>query len=478
MIDGKTKSYHWLQVWAFRWSRRLRTMFPSARISVEEARRLKKQMHDFASGGLALFWQRQGIYAGAAILCGFYYSIPIAVLCYLLCQATDLFDSLISLRVINRKDHSFRHSIVLLKWLFFSNTLSSLAVAIFTLLIAKLEGPTEHFSSLFFLFAAGLFAAVNNHQLPQVLAVRLVIYGGLFIFIPGADIWNEHTSYQSTAWLHFATALFVLYFVLECSVIFLRLYQKGLDQLDALRAERDRAQESYEVKSQFVSVVSHELRTPLTSINGSLTLLRETDLAKNPDSATRMLDIAHKNSQRLSKLINDLLDIQKMEAHKMTYFFSATDLGELIEEAAQSVAPYADQFETVIRVTCPKRPITIRADHERMMQVLDNLLSNAVKFSHRGSYIELSASLEDDHPVLKVRDFGIGIPDDARDLVFEKFSQVDNSDRRDFDGTGLGLSIVRQIVDDHGAEIDFESAPGEGTCFYVTFPPSSGDTNE
>lgn len=458
---------------AYRWKRRSRLLFPSARLSVEEARRLKKQMHDFTRGGLALFWQRQGIYAGAAILCGFYYSIPIAIFCYLLCQATDLFESFISLRVINRKDHSFRRSISLLKWLFLSNTLSSLAVATFTLLIAKLEGPTEHFASLFFLFAAGLFAAVNNHQLPQVLAVRLIIYGALFIYIPGADVWSQASSYQSTAWLHFATSIFVLYFVLECSVIFLRLYQRGLDQLDELRAERDRARKAYEVKSQFVSVVSHELRTPLTSINGSLTLLRDSDLSKNPESASRMLDIAHKNSQRLAILINDLLDVQKMEAHKMSYTFSELDLGELIEEAAQSVSPYADQFETVIRVERPNQPLTIRADHERMMQVLDNLLSNAAKFSFAGSYVELRAKLVDDSPVLEVRDFGVGIPDDKRHLVFEKFSQVDNSDRREVNGTGLGLSIVRQIVLDHDAEIDFDSAPGEGTRFFITFPPVS-----
>lgn len=473
MSQDKSKAVHNLETVLFRWRRRLQLFFPSKRVTGEQARRLKRQMHDFARGGLALFWQRQGIYAGAAILCGFYYSIPIAILCYFLCQVTDLFDSFISLRVINRKDHSFRHSIALLKWLFFSNTLSTFAVAIFTYLIANLEGPTEHFSSLFFLFAAGLFAAVNNHQLPQVLSVRLIVYGALFIYIPGEDIWNQQTSYQSKAWLHFATSLFVLYFVLECSVIFLRLYQKGLDQMDELRAERDRAQESYEVKSQFVSVVSHELRTPLTSINGSLTLLRDTDLSKNPDSAARMLDIAHKNSQRLSNLINDLLDIQKMEAHKMTYLFGSIDLGELIDEAAESVTPYADQFETVIRVNRPNQPVTIRGDHERLMQVLDNLLSNAVKFSHPGSYVELGVTVVGETPILEVRDYGIGIPESSRDQVFEKFSQVDNSDRRDFGGSGLGLSIARQIVDDHNAEIDFESAAGEGTRFYITFPPAS-----
>ncbi|MFY0617801.1 sensor histidine kinase [Shimia sp.] len=248
------------------------------------------------------------------------------------------------------------------------------------------------------------------------------------------------------------------------------MYQRTLDQMDDLRAERDRARESYEIKSQFVSVVSHELRTPLTSIIGSLTLLRETDLSRNPESANRMLDIAHKNGQRLSKLINDLLDIQKMEARKMVYHFAPVDLSELITEAAQSITPYADKYNIVVKTVPPAIPLTIRADRERLMQVLDNLLSNAVKFSHCGGSIELGARLVDGCAVLEVSDHGIGISDDNRHLVFAKFSQVDNSDCRSFDGSGLGLSIARQIVEDHGASIDFESFPGKGTRFFAIFP--------
>ncbi|MBO9478998.1 HAMP domain-containing histidine kinase [Shimia sp. R11_0] len=464
-------------------AKRVRLLAPKRPPNIEDSRRLKQQIHDFATGGVVLFWQRQGIYAGAGFLCGFYYSWPLAAFCYLLVQTADLFDSAVCYRVINRTDHSLRYSHKLLKLLFLSNGLSAMSIATFTLLLARLEGPTEHFTSLFFLFAAGLFAAVNNHQIPQILALRLVSYGALFIFIPAYDIVTHTATFQSKMWMHFATSLFVLYFVLECSTIFLRMYQRTLDQLDDLRTERDRARESYEIKSQFVSVVSHELRTPLTSITGSLTLLRESDLSKNPESADRMLEIAHKNSKRLAKLINDLLDIQKMEARKMVYHLAPVDVQDLLDDALLSITPYADQFDISVRTIPSDVPLTIRADHERMMQVLDNLLSNAVKFSHAGGYVELGARLSDGCAVLEVRDYGIGIPDHSRHLVFDKFAQVDTSDSRNFDGTGLGLSIARQIVEDHGASIDFESAPGEGTRFFATFPlcdtdPESSGQND
>ncbi|WP_412550677.1 sensor histidine kinase [Shimia sp. MIT910701] len=458
-------------------ARRLRGMFPRRKPPVEHSRRLKKQMHDFASGGVALFWQRQGIYAGAGFLCGFYFSWPLAAMCYLLIQIGDIFDSIVCHKVIHRTDHSLRHSHKLLKLLFASNAISAVSIATFTLLLARLEGPGEHFTSLFFLFAAGLFAAVNNHQLKQVLALRLIIYGALFIFIPASDILTQGAHFTSKLWLHFATSLFVLYFVLECSTIFLRMYQRTLDQMDELRSERDKARESYEIKSQFVSVVSHELRTPLTSITGSLTLMRETNLSKDPEKADRMLDIAHKNSKRLSKLINDLLDIQKMEARKMVYHFAPVDLGELLNDAAQSITPYADQYEIVVRTAPPPFPLTIRADHERMMQVLDNLLSNAVKFSHEGGYVELSARLVDGCAMLEVRDYGVGIPEGERNQIFGKFTQVDNSDCRNFDGSGLGLSIARQIIEDHGASIDFDSTLGEGARFFAVFPLCDTEDN-
>ncbi|WP_422049455.1 sensor histidine kinase [Shimia sp.] len=448
----------------------LRGLFPIAAHPVEDTRRLHQEIHDFALGGITLFWQRQGIYAGAGFLCGFYFSWSLAAFCYLFIQATDLFDNSICYKVINRTDHSLRHSQRLLRGLSLSNALSAASIATFILLLARLEGPGQHFMSLFFLFAAGLFAAVNNHQLTQILGLRLITYGVIFIYIPVSDILAQGASFDSKLWLHFATALFVLYFVLECSTIFLRMYQRTLDQMDELRAERDKAREGYELKSQFVSVVSHELRTPLTSITGSLTLLRETDLAKNPDSASRMLEIAHKNSKRLSKLINDLLDIQKMEARKMVYHFAPVDLGQLIHDAAQSITPYADQFEIVVRTAPPPQPLTVRGDNERLMQVLDNLLSNAVKFSHSGGYIELGARLEGGCAILEVRDYGIGVPPESSHLIFDKFQQVDTSDSRKFDGSGLGLSIAQQIIEDHGAAIDFESTLGEGSRFFAIFP--------
>jgi signal transduction histidine kinase len=450
--------------------KRLRGLFSSKPPSVAQARRLHREIHDFAQGGITLFWQRQSIYAGAALLCGFYFSWPLAAFCYLLVQATDLFDTAICDRVINRTDHALRHTHRLHRRLTFSSALSSAAVGAFVLLLARIEGPGEHFMSLFFLFAAGLFAAVNNHQIRQILALRLVTYGAIFIYIPVADILAQQAPINSKLWLHFATALFVLYFVLECASIFLRMYQRTLDQMEDLRLERDKARAGFEQKSQFVSVVSDELRTPLTSIKGALSLLRETDLAKNPDSATHMLDIAHKNSERLDTLIKDLLDIQKMEARKMVYHFAPINVTELITEAAQAITPYADQRDIVVRTKPPSTPLWVRGDHERLMQVLHNLLSNAVKFSHTGGYVEVGACLEDGCARIEVRDFGIGIPPESSHLVFDLFQQVNTTDSRRFEGSGLGLPIAHQIAEDHGAALDFDSRLGEGSCFYAIFP--------
>ncbi|MDA5556375.1 sensor histidine kinase [Shimia sp. MMG029] len=458
-------------------SDRLRNLLISKPPAEAQARRFHQEIHDFAKGGVTLFWQRQGIYSGAALLCGVYYSWPLAAFCYLLVQTADLFDNTICYQVIQRTDHSLRHSQRLLRRLSWANALSAASVATFTLLLARLEGPGEHFMSLFFVFAAGLFAAINNHQLPQILALRLITYGCVFIYIPVSDILRENAPLESKLWLHFATALFVLYFVLECAAIFLRMYQRTLDHMDELRSERDKARAGYELKSQFVSVVSHELRTPLTSISGALSLLRETDLAQNPDSAGRMLDIAHKNSKRLGKLINDLLDIQKMEARKMVYDFAPVELGALIAEAAQSITPYASQRDITVRTSPPADPLWVRGDHQRLMQVLDNLLSNAVKFSHEDSYIELAARLEDGCARLEVRDYGIGIPPESSHLVFGMFQQVDASDKRKFEGSGLGLSIAYQITEDHGASLDFDSKQGEGSCFFAVFPLCDTEEN-
>jgi signal transduction histidine kinase len=432
--------------------------------------RLEKQIRDFISGSLALYWKRQGIYLSAALLCGYYYSIQVSVFCYLMCEVTESLEMILSRRIMRWKGGDLKQARRYRNLLFVTSTLSSIAVSLFVYLVAYMEGVSSHFTPLFFLFAAGLFAAVNNHQLPQILAVRLLIYGAVFLYIPLSDIWAVGASLNSPEWLQFLTVLFVLYFVLECSVIFLQLYRRGLDQLDELRLERDKAQEAYEVKSQFVSVVSHELRTPLTSISGALSLLRSGAFLTDPDRAKNILEIAYKNSQRLSSLINDLLDLQKLESGQMSYNFHEMDMGDLLEEAVASIDSYAHSFGVKVQYDRQDLSAVIAADHDRLLQVLDNLLSNAVKFSKRDGTVEIDLQTTRDTVQVSVRDHGIGIPENAREKVFGRFSQIDSSDRRAHGGTGLGLSIALEIVNAHGGSIDYVSRLGEGTTFTIEFP--------
>ncbi|HSF64904.1 MAG TPA: ATP-binding protein [Paracoccaceae bacterium] len=432
--------------------------------------RLEKQLRDFVNGGVALFWKRQIIYLAALLLTAFFYNVTIAILCYAFCQATDLLDTYVSRRVIAWQGGDIGQARRFRRQLLATSTMSSISVALFVYLVAYMEGLQSHFTPLFFLFAAGLFAAVNNHQIPQILTVRLMIYGAIFLYIPAYDLWVVKPPAQHSLWLHFATAVFVLYFVLDCSFIFLKLYRRGLDQLDELRLQRDRAQESYRVKSQFVSVVSHELRTPLTSIHGALGLLRSGAFAKDPDKAMAILEIAHKNSERLAKLINDLLDLQKLEHGSMTYNFLPTDLGIMVQEAVEGIATFAQPYQVTVQFDRPKKAILALADHDRLMQVLDNLLSNAVKFSRGGNKVVVSLDENGKRARISVRDSGIGIPENSREKVFGRFTQVDSSDLRKHGGTGLGLNISQEIVIAHNGSIDYVSRLGEGTTFFIDLP--------
>jgi len=434
------------------------------------ATRLEKQVLDYVTGGLALFWKRQTIYAGAGLLCGFYYDLRVAVLCYILLQYTEACDTILCLRIVRWKGGNLREARRYRNLLLFTAIQSTGAICLWAGIVAHLEGVSSHFMPLFFLFAAGLFAAVNNHQLPTILMVRLVMYAGTFLWIPTADLLIVRPPLESFLWLQLFTVVFVLFFVVECSVIFLRLYRHGLDQLDELRLERDRVQAAYEVKSQFVSVVSHELRTPLTSINGALGLLRTGAYDADPTKARNILEIAHKNSIRLSALINDLLDLQKLESGQMSYNIDEIDLAALVDDCIESIGSFAHTYGITIAFTQPAQTVVVAADRDRIHQVLDNLLSNAVKFSRRDGRVDVRIVTSPDRARIEVQDHGIGIPPNSRDKVFGKFTQVDSSDRRSHGGTGLGLAIAQEIMTAHGGSIDYDSSLGEGTTFAIEFP--------
>jgi PAS domain S-box-containing protein len=222
------------------------------------------------------------------------------------------------------------------------------------------------------------------------------------------------------------------------------------------------------LKDEFISVVSHELRTPLTSIRGSLGLLAGGVLGALPERGQRMLDIAVQNTDRLVRLINDILDIERMESGQHSMEKVVCNAAELMTQAGDVMQAMADKADVSLQVTTYDAQLW--ADPDRIVQTLTNLLSNAIKFSPPGSIVALSAARQDASLLLRVTDQGRGIPAEKINSIFERFQQVDASDRRDKGGTGLGLAICRSIVQQHGGRIWVESTLGQGSTFFCAVP--------
>jgi signal transduction histidine kinase len=239
--------------------------------------------------------------------------------------------------------------------------------------------------------------------------------------------------------------------------------------LRALRyaVERKRLQR---LKDEFVSTVSHELRTPLTSIYGSLGLLMGNAAGNLPDAAVRLLAIAHTNSQRLVRLVNDILDIEKMESGQIVFKFGRVEVRSLVGQAIEANRGFAKGSGVRIRLEDASVVCDVRADPDRLAQVVTNLLSNAIKFSPANNEVVVAIESGIDLVRISVRDHGPGISTDFKPRIFERFAQADATNARQKGGTGLGLSIVKQIVDRLSGDVGFADAPGGGTIFHVEVP--------
>jgi len=224
------------------------------------------------------------------------------------------------------------------------------------------------------------------------------------------------------------------------------------------------------VKDELISVVSHELRTPLTAIRASLGLLSGGLLETQPERAGRMLDVALRNTERLTRLVNDFLDLERMAAGKLDIVRGAFPLRELIAQVAEEMRPVVDRAD--VWLVCDVPDVVVNIDADRVHQVLNNLLSNAVKFSPPQGTVWVGASVMGTELELWVRDQGPGIPMGKLESVFERFEQVDASDARKKGGSGLGLAICRSIVRLHGGRIWAESQPGRGSTFRFALPDS------
>lgn len=228
------------------------------------------------------------------------------------------------------------------------------------------------------------------------------------------------------------------------------------------RREADR------VKNEFTSVVSHELRTPLTSIRGSLGLLESGVLGPLGEKGQRMIEIAVENTDRLIRLINDILDTERIKSGTIELERGECDSCRVAEQVVEEMLPMAKEAEVELTVACEQ--ITLFADADRIHQVLTNLLSNAIKFSESGAAVRLSSELSQDMALFQVSDRGRGIPTEKLDAIFERFSQVDASDSREKGGTGLGLSICHTILEHLGGRIWVESELGKGSTFSFVLP--------
>jgi PAS domain S-box-containing protein len=228
------------------------------------------------------------------------------------------------------------------------------------------------------------------------------------------------------------------------------------------------------LKDEFVATVSHELRTPLTSISGSLSLLACQWSDKLPESAMRLVSIAHKNVQRLVRLINDILDIEKIESGRVEFNIVRAGLRQVAEQAIEDNRALAEEFGVDLRLDAGSVEAEVNADPDRLAQVVANLLSNAIKFSSRGGEVLVAVEKPGDFCRISVRDHGSGIPKEFRSRIFSKFAQADGTNSRRKGGTGLGLSIVKQIVERLGGQVGFDDAPGGGTIFHVELPAWDG----
>ena len=229
------------------------------------------------------------------------------------------------------------------------------------------------------------------------------------------------------------------------------------------------------MKSQFISTVSHELRTPLTSIRGALGLVCSGQLGDFPEQTMSMLQIALRNSEHLTDLVNDLLDMEKLSSGEMCFEMCLQPLWPLVVEAVASSEAYAAQHQVSLQLLPGDESLQVQVDGHRLRQVMNNLLSNAAKFSPPQSEVTISVSVEEGRVRVSVHDQGTGIPPAFRTRIFQRFAQADASDTRKRGGTGLGLAISRDLIDRMGGEIGYHSPPGEGATFYFVLPIAVND---
>ena len=256
-----------------------------------------------------------------------------------------------------------------------------------------------------------------------------------------------------------------------------RIQQATMFELEesgrALAEANRQLKEMDRLKSEFLNTVSHELRTPLTSIKAFSEILLDSE-GDDFESQREFLGIINQESDRLTRLINNLLDLSRIEAGRMQWDMAQVDIGDVGEVCVATARALADKKSITLEADLPAG-LQVVGDQDKLIQVVTNLLSNAIKFTRDGGRVTLAATRVGGNVEIRVRDSGVGIPEEHLDRIFEKFQQVDNSSTREVKGSGLGLPITRSIVEAHGGTIKVESRSGEGSTFIVTIPAAEAE---
>ncbi|MFN0063325.1 MAG: sensor histidine kinase [Myxococcaceae bacterium] len=268
----------------------------------------------------------------------------------------------------------------------------------------------------------------------------------------GVSVWTDSRRFEIAALLVFLVAT-------VAGVIWMIRHYRQL-QSEMHRLEK--------VRQDFVANVSHELRTPITAIRGYAETLRSGAL-QDAENASKMVEVIHRQSERLSELVTDLLELARLDARERKLAHKPVSLAEAASRATETVRPQATLKQISIAVDVPERLAAV-GDMGAIEQVLTNLLDNAVKYTPAGGRVWVNGALKNGEITLAVRDSGLGIEAAHLDRVFERFYRVDRGRSRDMGGTGLGLSIVKHLVSSMRGDIHVDSSPGAGSTFTVHLP--------
>ncbi len=243
---------------------------------------------------------------------------------------------------------------------------------------------------------------------------------------------------------------------------------------DEMMRARDQAEAANQAKSEFMAAMSHELRTPLTSSLGSLGLLMSLMSHELPEQGQDLLEVALRNNNALLRLVNELLDYEKILSGTFVIETSPHDICALTSNIVKDLQGYAQTQSVNIIFEASKMPVFAKVQEDRFVQILNNLISNAAKFSESSNDVNISVAKNNGTVFVYVKDNGPGIPEEFRESIYEQFTQIDSSSTRRHRGTGLGLTISKALTESMGGTLDFETEMGVGSTFYICFPETDG----